>query len=1251
MPILKKSMVLDGIAASEAIDSSGEVLDIKGLDITSLQDGSGVLNYEHRGDQSEGASSADIIGAITFAKKIFGPDDCENDRQLGYWNKVQLPFVYIQAELFDSEGHQGAKEAAALIRYYHKRSLPILMRYSIEGSTLKRDGNRLKHAIAKRVAATIKPCNRSCISGVLSDSEVSAIETKAKEGLETLVRFENPNRQFLGGYEGEYANPIVEDPLEKMRGAIDSLREYNDLSKALSAGGFNAAPTSLSGGSALQAENISSVEQEKKKKFIKNQAQAALRDWQGKGDLRKFLKHRLPDTSPEFIEHFAALVEDYQLKKMIELEDNLIKAVAGKMAAPPTPSASATPADALAPVEAKPVKAPAPGKAKSLPTVEQHAGGEDEIAPDDNEPLTIRGKKVRPLPAVQGAHFDERKGILYTQRGSFPMYLPQHDKSPGALESFHNALNDDKTTKFHDYAVSNWLKVHKMLKEGRLPPEVVMHSTLFSQLSPNTPVPMQELMYGHLVDTMNERGVDARSPEFANLKEDWTKRDGAKSYPKLSTDYFTENKSIHLKTKAKLSGRDPGQVGSFMLANNKFKNMEQYHSLHGSLMDLIGRHKHDARAGVQELMNHKYQDGLWEARRQREIEKGRPDIGPYTAGPSVPGLAPKTGRYMYAMVGGGNVHVPDTHFGRYLFGLEKGTDSRSIGYLKSVLWNSNNSDVLGAIDRYYAKHHPAVQHMLQHPVFGKHFENPEDAIFPAFWKNWMVIAPHERARKMKTMAFNEATDHRPFWEAIQPFVKSELENAGLEKAEASFDLPMRTAKLHQKWSEEHGEVAAQMLYYAYIVPQLLRASRRSEDVIVKMNRIADDLRKTMGDQPPAQAPAPQALPPLNKPDVSKLHKVHDKYVQPGEIELVAGPFKGSKLHHLGEMNGKVFVKGQGEHGQHNTLPVHLKGKAYRVLSEPQHIQIPKLIDGNGLDSNLHKTFEQRQLVHGLDLADKPTPPGVVGTLTEVAGVNPGWLRNASGVQGYVKPNVNDQIDWADRDAEYTHAQKSYSLPHREVLYHNMARDFFGLGEHVPATAMFEHPDNGEPVSVQQRVVGGSHFDHDNDEAGLALSTAHNQGKLDKMATMDMLMGNNDRNPGNYMVSKKGVHLIDNGLSLDFRQPLNPHYMWEHHHDSDPFAKPAKSEQREIHPAAHDWLVGLNADQYTQHLAAHGVPERIIKEGYMRFRTMQLKAMEHKVAGKPLTRGDLAAAANTHTDKYSWADEFLKANPPKDGDFL
>jgi hypothetical protein len=1236
---LKKSMVLDGIAASEAIDSSGEILDIKGLDISSLEEGTGVLNYEHRGDNSEGASANDIIGHITYAKKIFGPDDCANDRELSYWNKVNLPFVYIQAELFDSEGHPGAQAAAALIRYYQRRKMPILMRYSIEGSTIQRDGNKLKRAIAKRVAATIKPCNRSCESGVLSDDKAEA--EKSKDALADLVRFENPERRSLGGYEGEF-EPVVADPLESMRDAIESLKEVNALNKAMSVGGGEGAPMSLTGGAALQAE---SIDGEKRKKFLKNQVMAAVRDWRGRGDLQKFLKHRLPDASDDFIEHFAKLVDDYRLKKMMELEDNLAKAVAGKKIGPAHETQTPEPL-AAAPREKTKPQAALEQHHATVQAAQEEEGDDQPFDEKSTKPLTIRGRHIRAIGSITGAHFDERKGVLFTPRGSFRMYLPQNDPYPGALEAFHNALNDPKTSEVHNHATANWMKVHKMLKDGSLSPEIIMHSTLFSQLSPNTPVPMQELMYSHLVDTMKEKGVDARDPRFAQLKDEWMSRDTGSRYPENGRDYFqgAMKGGVHLKNPSylkeqqyidgkqkyravrdeqgnKILLRPKGAMGAFMLANNKFVNMEQYHQLHHSLVDLFGRHKHDARGAVEELMAHKHAASLWEARRAREIDKGRADPGPYADGPDVPGLAPKTGRYMAAMIGGGNVVVPDTHFTRYLFGLEKGVDDNSIKYLKSVLWNDANAHVLNGIDRYFAQHHPSVQHVMDHPTFGKHFADREDAIFPAFWKTWISIAPHERARRMKTMAFNEATDHRPFWEAISPFVKSEIDD--IEKSDTSIDLPMRTARLHADWVKRFGEVPAQMLYYMHIVPQLIRASRRTENVIVKMERLAETLRKA-GE---AMTAEPQ-LPPVPHDDTAGVHKFMDNHVKPGVIEIIQGPSKGSRFHYLGGNGTSLFTRPMnGETEKINSIPKDWKGKTYRIISEPTNVQLSNYVDSNVHGDKLNLTFPQKELPHGVNLAEKQaqahTGISKTNSLT-------GWYRNMKGTLGYVKPDLNGDISWVDPDHSYVRAQQSYPLPNREVLVHNMARDFFGLGAHVPNTALFYHPQTRGPMSMMQRVVGGQHYDGDDDDHGAILDRAFTDGSLDKLALMDAMMGQNDRNPCNYMLTNRapGVHLIDNGLALDYKQPYNNQMLWEHQNND----SPTENEDVGIHPAATRWMRGLSPVLFMQHLNRHGVPHEITKTAFLRMRALQSRAQMAEQRGELLRRGDIINLINSMASK-------------------
>ena len=61
----KQGTWIDGIAASEHLDSSGERIEIQGIDLSSLNR-DGVFNWEHK---YEGASH--IVGKIYEAKKIF----------------------------------------------------------------------------------------------------------------------------------------------------------------------------------------------------------------------------------------------------------------------------------------------------------------------------------------------------------------------------------------------------------------------------------------------------------------------------------------------------------------------------------------------------------------------------------------------------------------------------------------------------------------------------------------------------------------------------------------------------------------------------------------------------------------------------------------------------------------------------------------------------------------------------------------------------------------------------------------------------------------------------------------------------------------------------------------------------------------------------------------------------------------------------------------------------------------------------
>lgn len=909
-------MIIDGVFASQAIDSSGEILDIEGCDISTL-DKDGVANYEHKQPEdksSDGKSKAnngeEIVGKIVYAHRVMKESDCENDRQKGYWQKVgKIPFIYGIVRLYDGAGHDGARALAAQIRDHNANGEQILVRFSIEGNTLDRKGNRLVESVARRVALTLKPCNRTAVSGLIEDPKApDGFEKKpvkptgkVKDLLATLMddhrdqedvekrEHQHPMYTKLGGVHEIETRPLIKDEGDLLQ-ALKLITKAKMI-KALTAGNYNAAPGSLSGGAALQREDQS----------LKHRALAALRDYGkkkfDKSEFRAFVKNRLPEASDDFVDHFADLAEDYHVK--LKKAEDLIKKEAAKAAKPKV---------------AKPKKAKVPKIAAPEPEAEE--GGEEEApapqvaAGSPPMQLTIAGKPAKPTTADKVV-FDEKSGILHVPAvapstdkngkynpghsgGQFPMYIPSRDKQPGAAESFHNLMGDEKINKFHDYAMDNWARVNKLLRDGKLPPEVVMHATLFSQLSPNTPVPMQEYMYAHLVDSMRHKGVDARDPAFANLRDDWLGRDTGDLVPEQSREYFDKLGGIRLKNtsykmvpkegaaNAGRSGKNlvravdeqgnpivkryKGQLSSFMLANNKFENMSQYHNLHDSLVDLINRHKDDARAGVSELMEHKNKAGNWEAVRQRRMEAGEPDIGPYKEGPAVAGLAPKTGRYTYGMMGGSNVMVPDTHFTRYLFGLQKGkagqqVDNDTIQTIKDILWNERNSHVLDGIDRYYAQHHDAVKHMLNHPKYKHVFEgDPQRAIFPAFWKNWVAIAPHERARGFGSKgAFNELVDHTPYWEAIDPFVNP-LHKSEDEQVEAS--IPMRTAMIHNHWVNEYGEGPAMMLYFRHLVPRLIaEADRRKRQASIrKMEALTIDLRKATADIRAARGEDPEIEP-------------------------------------------------------------------------------------------------------------------------------------------------------------------------------------------------------------------------------------------------------------------------------------------------------------------------------------------------------------------------------------------------------
>jgi hypothetical protein len=186
-------MIISGIGACETIDSSGEVLKMDGLDISSLER-DGLFNYEH---ESKTASS--IVGKILKAKKIFSEKDCENESQLKFWKQVNTPYLWVMGELFDDVGHSEAMNIAAMLRYDVKakaenkypEGMSQLIHLSVEGAKLRKEGNIVIRSIARKISITLVPCNKVAAAEIHIQQEPNKSEKKKNGKVPDLSIFKS----------------------------------------------------------------------------------------------------------------------------------------------------------------------------------------------------------------------------------------------------------------------------------------------------------------------------------------------------------------------------------------------------------------------------------------------------------------------------------------------------------------------------------------------------------------------------------------------------------------------------------------------------------------------------------------------------------------------------------------------------------------------------------------------------------------------------------------------------------------------------------------------------------------------------------------------------------------------------------------------------------------------------------------------------------------------------------------------------
>lgn len=232
----KKPLEIDACAGSQLRDTQGEMLSVEGADISELQAGKGRWNDNH------GKGFFNSIGRITSAKKIFKAEDCEDDRQRYYWDKVKAPYVYVKGYLYDDGDHPNAKAAAAILRNVHKSDCPLKLKASVEGGVVARgisDPTLLARTKIHSVALTFTPANTATLVEPLSLDKSQHDEESDMELIKSVIHLAETNvpsfRHIARDASASKVRGNIEKIVELMKGdnAIDIPTKQEILQYAL----------------------------------------------------------------------------------------------------------------------------------------------------------------------------------------------------------------------------------------------------------------------------------------------------------------------------------------------------------------------------------------------------------------------------------------------------------------------------------------------------------------------------------------------------------------------------------------------------------------------------------------------------------------------------------------------------------------------------------------------------------------------------------------------------------------------------------------------------------------------------------------------------------------------------------------------------------------------------------------------------------------------------------------------------------
>lgn len=257
-----------------------------------------------------------------------------------------------------------------------------------------------------------------------------------------------------------------------------------------------------------------------------------------------------------------------------------------------------------------------------------------------------------------------------------------------------------------------------------------------------------------------------------------------------------------------------------------------------------------------------------------------------------------------------------------------------------------------------------------------------------------------------------------------------------------------------------------------------------------------------------------------------------------------------------------------------------------------------------------KHDDVHEMLHGLDLS------GPKDHKTQGPGINQKssyWMNGPKG-KVYVKEDAPSSL---------------HSDVQAESAYHNIAKDFFKMGNYMPKVGSFVHPTTGKHYAAVEGIEG-EHFNPDSDDHEFELHQIHRNGDLHKMAFMNMILQNPDRHRYNYLMPKQGgLKLIDHGLSFSWaNEPDLPHYVKAAHKLPGYYKKEGshgfqanpdidwsdpKNLGPAVHPRAAEWALKLNPTELKHQIQSHGIGEDMANESANRLKALQVFLTQHPKA--------------------------------------